>query len=370
MGTIVLYTSGNLRLTKITGGVRRFLELLNELPNHEKVILMSGDEEYPVGKNCKHISMHQSKKYNKEFYYAIHNLPYLRKLKKQSYDTIIVFDVPPAIWLALFRIPRITLMLRKDLIEYEKIRLSDEKVSDFKKNIKLAALKIAETITISHAERIIVQCNFDKDNLLKRHPFIRKNIKKKIKVQINNVNPSWAKATDPGSKVNNDQFTVATVSDFSNTRKGFDIFLEAVASLIDDGLEIRGLLAGDGKLLKEYQKKYEKYKDIQFYGRISDPSMFISKVDLAVVPSKADSCPNTIMEALYNHVPVIGARAGGIPEILNNNDALFDLNGKSLKQKIELYMNDQNREKLRLMQKDRTDELEFDWVRKIYELLQ
>lgn len=370
MKKVILYTSGQITHTRQTGGVRRFLELLNRLPKYVELTFMSGDTLCLLPTGVRHISMNQKKIYDKEWKCAIHNFQYLNKIRKEHYDTIIVFDIPPAIWLTLFRIPRMTLMIRKDFIGYEKIRFSETDKNSLKKAIALKIFSLAEVMTILHAKKIIVQCKYDREELKKRHKFFGNIIDKKTKVQINNVNPSWAVSFENEKKNKlEERFSVGSVNDFTSKRKGCDIFLKAIAELIDEGIPLQGYIAGDGKLFNYYKEKYSTYKQIYFLGRIKNPSEFVKKMDLAVVPSRADSCPNTIMEALYNEVPVIGSRCGGIPEILKDSRALFDPDIQELKDRILFFMEDKNRNELLNRQKNRKEELCFDWVKKIADLL-
>lgn len=370
MKKVILYTSGQITHTRQTGGVRRFLELLNQLPKYVELTFMSGDTSCLSPEGVRHISMNQKRIYDKEWKCAIHNFRYLKKIKKEHYDTLIVFDIPPAIWLALFRIPRITLMIRKDLIGYEKIRFSEIDKSRLKKAIALKMFSLAEIITILHAQKIVVQCKYDKEELKRRHKFFANLIDKKTKIQINNVNPSWAVSFEnEGKNKSEESFLVGSVNDFTSKRKGCDIFLEAIAELIDEGIPLKGYIAGDGKLFNDYKEKYRKYTQIYFLGRIKNPSEFVKQMDLTVVPSRADSCPNTVMEALYNDVPVIGTRCGGIPEILKDDKALFAPDIQELKNRILFFMEEKNRNDLINRQKNRKEELCFDWVKKIADLL-
>ena len=75
---------------------------------------------------------------------------------------------------------------------------------------------------------------------------------------------------------------------------------------------------------------------INFMGRLENPIKIIKECDLIVVPSVSWLMSQyNVMEALYNETPVIGARTGGIPEILDDKDALFEPNVASLQKKIE-----------------------------------
>lgn len=369
MKKIVLYSSSQLEKTRKTGGVKRFLELLNYLGNYCQLTLLSGDKYYSVPEGVRHISMHQEQIKNKESAYAKHNYKYLKKIKKEGYDSIISFDVPPAIWLTLFRMPHLCLMIRKDLIGYEKITLHDHNVKGVKRALILKAFSIAELLTLLHAEKIIVQCKYDRDRLIERHTWFSKIIRNKIKVQINNVNPSWANASVI-KKEKSSAFRIASVNGFSDSRKGCDIFLEAVSSLIDQGKHIEAFIAGDGRLLSQYKEEYKKYSDIHFVGRISNPGDWIKQFDLAVVPSRADSCPNTVMEALLNNVPVIASNVGGIPEIIEDKIAMFELSAESLKNRIiEIYNDKSLYDSILEKQKKRAKELEFDWAFRIFQLV-
>ena len=369
MKKVILYTSSQLLEIRQTGGVKRFIELVKYLPKYADVILVSGDENYPISGNERHYSMHQTKICSKELKYALHNYTYIRKLKKMNYDAFVVFDVPPAIWLSLMNVPRMTLMLRKDMIEYSKIQMNYDCKKSLCKYIKIKLLTFAETITIFHASKIVVQCEYDKNNLINRHKLLRDNLERKVKIQINNVNPSWANKAVIKPKNDKSTFKIATVNGFADKRKGADIFLEAVASLTDRGYSIEGYIAGDGILLENYKKKYKHYSNIHFFGRISNPSEFICNFDLAVVPSRADSCPNTVLEALYNDVPVIGAKSGGIPEILNAEEYLFLPNAYYLEKKIIQLMDEKYRNEFLKKQNKRKEELRFDWVKCIEKLL-
>lgn len=371
MKKIILYTSGQLKKAKQTGGVKRFLELLYQMPDFCDLILVSGDEDYEVPNKVRHVSMHQGVEYNKELKNAINNRNYLREIKREGYNWLIVFDVPPAIWLVLFGMPNLCLMIRKDLIAYTKIMLNDCGVKVPKKIVVLAMMLFAESITYLYAKKIIVQCEYDKQQLLIRHKLIKRYIDTKICVQINNVNPSWVTKKEIERKMVNPVFSVVSVSNFSDTRKGFDIFLEAIKILIDEGEKIQASIVGDGKYWEMYKKMYSEYKNIDFVGRIENPSEYIQKFDLDVVPSKADSCPNTVMEAIYNSVPVIASGVGGIPEILENEDALFDLQPRKLAEKIRFYSNNSFAlELLKRQQQKRKKELTFDWSKKIVEIIE
>lgn len=367
--SIYLYCSGKLSVTRETGGVRRFKELLNYLPLYCDLTLVSGDKEIRVPNGVHHISTGLQENYSKESRRAIKNFKTLLSIKHR-YDAMITFDIPPSVWLAIIGMPHLILMLRKDLIEYNKIQFQERNIKGIRKNIYLNALKVAELITLIRSERICVQCEYDKTNLLRRHKFFSHIFQDKIYIQINNVNPSWNKLSEIDiCNAQEGQLTIGFLGDFSSTRKGGDILLEAITKVTKKGFSVNALIAGNGRYLDTYRNKYQSYKNIRFLGRVTNPLEVYAKCNLAVVPSRADSCPNTALEALYLGIPVIGARSGGIPEIINDEQALFELDSEALANKI-IEMNDYiERVAILKKQKIRKQELTFDWVKAIYKTL-
>ena len=68
--------------------------------------------------------------------------------------------------------------------------------------------------------------------------------------------------------------------------------------------------------------------------------------------------------------PAIGSNRGGIPEILNNKEALFEADEKSLYEKVlELYLERSKLTDLQNKQQKRKAELTFDWVQKIFNII-
>ena len=371
MKRIILYQSSQLKKVSVTGGVRRFKELLNHLGDYCDLTLVSGDISYDVPNGVKHISMHHTDTASSEIVFAKWNRKYLKQIKKHNdYDWIIAFDVPPAFGLALIGMPHLCLMVRKDFIGYEKITLSERKYSKIKKWLVLLLFSLAEWITLCRSEKIIVQCEYDKNELIKRHKLSANKLKNKIFVQINNVNPSWATVSDkPPMRINDDKMHICSINGFNDLRKGCDLFLKATSRIIDRGYPIKVYIAGEGGYLESYKKQYKDYSDIIFCGRIEHPSDFLSNMELSVVPSRADSCPNTVMESIYNDIPVIASNVGGIPEILSDTEALFQPDIDSLEEAIVRYLDSNNRSQLLYRQKQRKNELTFDWCLDIFHII-
>jgi glycosyltransferase involved in cell wall biosynthesis len=90
---------------------------------------------------------------------------------------------------------------------------------------------------------------------------------------------------------------------------------------------MRLLLAGSGQT--SYVQSLETAhasEHVQFLGHVAPASLF-AQVHVSVVPSTWDDpLPGVVFQALAHHVPVLGARRGGIPEMVRDgiNGLLFD----------------------------------------------
>ena len=372
---ILLYTSGLIVEQNPTGGELRFLELAKYLQEMGAAELCCADDI----ENLEALGLRASIKMSKaseipaflpeEARLMFANRKTLRSIARKKYSDVIVFDVPTAVGLILSGVRNTVLMIRKDLIGYEQVKTSG---NGLKKRIRIAYQWVCEDACLKHAKTVICQCAYDRDTLLRRHPFGAKKLKSKFIVQINNVNPSWivqrAEEAIPDEK-NSERFRVCFIGGFDDLRKGQDLFLRAAESLTKEYRDLEFVLIGGGKKLELYRKQYES-DQIFFLGRKDNPVSTLKSADLLVVPSLADSCPNTVMEAMYTHVPVVGSRAGGIPEILMNQEALFSPEWEALRDIVEhCYLDREFCKKLKEQQTQRAKELSFNWAERIVDLI-
>lgn len=374
-----MYSSGRLFLDRPTGGILRFVELaksFNEKKEIELTLISQdntaefkklGFNNFIVLKQVESTGLHRF--FPPELQILLSNKNQITKLKELQYDKLIVFDVPPMVGLVLSGLKNIVLMVRKDLIGYEKT--INKKWSLYP---KLFMLWFCESLCMIRSKKIICQCSYDKNKLIRRHPILAGVISRKTKILINNVNPSWI-VNNRISDIEEIQikaegkFRVCFVGNFDSPRKGHQLLLNAACEILKKDMDIEFILIGGGETMKQYKKKYEN-DNIHFTGKLTNPNTILRNCDLCVVPSYADSCPNTVMEALYNGVPVIGSRAGGIPEILLDEEALFDLNINSLAKAITGFMKNPHKlSELKKRQKERCKELNFDWGDKMMELI-
>lgn len=121
-----------------------------------------------------------------------------------------------------------------------------------------------------------------------------------------------------------------------NEVKGIRTLCKAAADF-----EYRLLVIGDGELLPELQSQYRGITTIEFKGQMewNDFRPIIEGAKFMVIPSEwSENNPLTVIESQSLGTPVLGARIGGIPELIEEgvNGMTFESgNVEDLKEKID-----------------------------------
>ena len=131
--------------------------------------------------------------------------------------------------------------------------------------------------------------------------------------------------------------------------KGIRILINAYEKIQNKKYKL--LIAGDGPLLRREMEYVNgrRFNDIKFLGHISGKVLedIIRNAICTVLPSDwYENCPMTILEAFAYGKPVIGARIGGISELIRENEDgyLFEpKNVDDLASKMEIIVNLQSR---------------------------
>jgi len=115
-------------------------------------------------------------------------------------------------------------------------------------------------------------------------------------------------------------FRIGVVARLSE-EKGLPLLLAAMRSVLTDLPKAALFIAGDGRMrsdLETLTTRLGLFSRVHFLGHIGDVPAFLSKLDLYVQPSRSDSLPLAVMEALAAGLPVIATRVGGFPEIVTD----------------------------------------------------
>ena len=102
--------------------------------------------------------------------------------------------------------------------------------------------------------------------------------------------------------------------------KGVDVLLEAMRSLHGTP---RLVIAGDGPLKAELeQQAAQAGVQAEFMGWIGPDALpaLVARAHVQVVPSRSEPQGVVVIEALATGTPVIGARVGGIPEMVHDGE--------------------------------------------------
>lgn len=191
-----------------------------------------------------------------------------------------------------------------------------------KQLFQLAWYRNYEKKIVSHFDCLAFQSPYDMNDFCSRNP----SGTAKSCVIRGNIGLPRFKPETADTNTSTELKKILFVGTLGN-RKGVRHLLKAFETIIKAGLNGITLdVVGPGddfEYWNDWIKRNDLNDKIKLYGRVADPFAFISNADLMVVPSDFDSYPDTILEALHAGTPVIGSRAGGIPDMLEDDDLLF-----------------------------------------------
>lgn len=116
-----------------------------------------------------------------------------------------------------------------------------------------------------------------------------------------------------------DPFTVLHAGRFSE-EKNHDLLLRATARLVESGIRLRVILAGDGPLRPRIERRIV---DLDLTGHVQCVGFvpiaeLLPQAHVLVLCSKIENLPMSILEAMAWMRPVIATRVGGIPDLVEH----------------------------------------------------
>ena len=108
--------------------------------------------------------------------------------------------------------------------------------------------------------------------------------------------------------------------------KRLDLLLAAFARIrhLRPGLKL--LIVGSGPMLEPLEKQSRDLgisADCQFEPAQSDVAPWFQRIDIFVTPSRTESFPNALLEAMACGCAPIGSKVGGIPELIDHGNSGF-----------------------------------------------
>lgn len=143
--------------------------------------------------------------------------------------------------------------------------------------------------------------------------------------------------------------TILYVGTMAQLYKAPDILIQAVAVCVQEGLDLKLTLVGDGKYRAELEAQATELgleKRICFVGQLPAGDAIRAHLDQAnlfVLPSHQEGLPRAMVEAMARALPCIGSTVGGIPELLPLEDLVPSGQVTALASKIREVATDRDR---------------------------
>jgi glycosyltransferase involved in cell wall biosynthesis len=117
-------------------------------------------------------------------------------------------------------------------------------------------------------------------------------------------------------------FTLVMVGALAQLYKAPDVLIDAVATCVRQGLDLRLVFVGDGQYRPMLQQRAVALgigERVCFRGQLTGSAAVrteLDQADLFVLASRQEGLPKAMVEAMARALPCIGSTVGGIPELL------------------------------------------------------
>jgi len=115
--------------------------------------------------------------------------------------------------------------------------------------------------------------------------------------------------------------TIITTIARLDRQKGVDLLIKSASLVLRERPDSIFLVVGDGpdkKALVELTRVIGVEKSFIFTGAITDIPTVLAASDIFALPSRWEGMPNVILEAMSGAKPIVAARIGGVPEMLED----------------------------------------------------
>lgn len=148
------------------------------------------------------------------------------------------------------------------------------------------------------------------------------------------------------SQNNSQKITLITIASLELLYKAPDVLIDAVATCVEQGLNLELVIVGDGKYREELEARSAKLgikERVIFCGQLPAGKAVFEQLDRAnvfVLPSRQEGLPRAMIEAMSRGLPCIGSSVGGIPELLSSEDIVPPNDVVALAAKIKEVVTD------------------------------
>lgn len=133
---------------------------------------------------------------------------------------------------------------------------------------------------------------------------------------------------------------LVTVATLSQTYKGLDVLLDAIAECRQYKLPLTLTLIGDGRYRGELEAQAQRLgiaNDVCFTGALAWGSELIDQLDQAdlfILPSRVEALPRALLEAMARALPCIATHVGAVPDLLEKQYIVTSGNSRELAERI------------------------------------
>jgi glycosyltransferase involved in cell wall biosynthesis len=109
-------------------------------------------------------------------------------------------------------------------------------------------------------------------------------------------------------------------------QKGMDILLDIAQILKQKQVVCKIRIGGSGHLAEELHQKATQLNimdSIEFVGQVDDPMLFMSQIDIFVLPSRWEGFGFVLAEAMLAKKPIVAFDVSSNPELISNNENGF-----------------------------------------------
>lgn len=184
------------------------------------------------------------------------------------------------------------------------------------------------------------------DHIVCSSDFVRTTFLKRYLAKSSTITP----ATDtsfftPNPKLRSKNPTLLFVASLTKSEqyKGLDTLIDVTNKLKETTPEVQLVVVGDGDMRKDYESKVRELgleETVFFKGSLSGIPLVqeYQKAHIFVLPTRNDSFPTVIIEAMSCGLPVVASNIGGIPSLVDNDKTGFIVSPKDTKIILEKIM--------------------------------
>jgi glycosyltransferase involved in cell wall biosynthesis len=112
------------------------------------------------------------------------------------------------------------------------------------------------------------------------------------------------------------RFVIGLVGALVTRHKGQDILIEVARRVAREHSDLQFVLVGDGEDEPAIRAQSRGLVNVELTGFVEDVGSYLEAFDLVTLPSREEGLGSVLLDAMDHGKPIVGARVGGIPELV------------------------------------------------------